>query len=154
MPLPTDKVWGPKYEPISTTCRWGIYSLQTGGVNQEWRQVWTAKLTENFLAGKTILHNSKRSSHSVMSNSLWCHGHTVVKNLPANWGDARDMGSIPESARSPQVGNGNPLQYSCLDNSMDRRDWWATVHGITKSQTRLRDWAHTHTIVLFTSDNS
>jgi len=44
----------------------------------------------------------------------------VVKNLPANAGDARDTGSIPESGRSPGVGNGNPLQYSCLENPMDR----------------------------------
>ena len=47
-------------------------------------------------------------------------GSAVVKNLPANAGDARDMGSIPGSGRSPGVGNGNPLQFSCLENSMDR----------------------------------
>ena len=58
----------------------------------------------------------------------------VVKNLPASIGDARDTGSIPESGRSPGVGNGNPLQYSCLENSTDRGAWWATVHGITKSR--------------------
>ena len=50
-------------------------------------------------------------------------GDSVVKNLPANAGDARDMGSIPESGRSPGVGNDNPLQYSCLENSMDRGAW-------------------------------
>ena len=61
----------------------------------------------------------------------------VVKNLPANAGDARDTGSIPGSGRSPRVGNGNPLQYSCLENSMDRGAWRATIHGVTKSQTRL-----------------
>ena len=48
---------------------------------------------------------------------------TVVKNLPANAGDSRDVGSIPESGRSPGVGNGNPLQYSCLENSTDRGAW-------------------------------
>ena len=61
----------------------------------------------------------------------------VVKNLPANAGDSRDAGSIPWLARSPGVENGNPLQYSCLENSMDRRAWWATVHGVKKSRTRL-----------------
>ena len=56
-------------------------------------------------------------------------GGSVVKNLPANAGD---MGSIPESARSPGKGNGNPLQYSCLGNLMDRGPWRAKVHGTTK----------------------
>ena len=59
-------------------------------------------------------------------------GGTVVKNSPANAGDIRDMGSIPGSRRSPRVENGNPLQYSCLGNSMDRAAWWATVHGVMK----------------------
>ena len=59
----------------------------------------------------------------------------VVKNLPANAGDTRAKGSIPGSGRSPGVGNGNPLQYSCLKNSMDRGAWQATVHGVAKSRT-------------------
>ena len=63
-------------------------------------------------------------------------------NLPANAGDTRDLDSIPGSGRSPGV-NGNPLQYSCLENSMDRWAWWATVHGITKKWTWLSNWAHT-----------
>ena len=50
-----------------------------------------------------------------------------------------DLSSIPGSGRSPGEGNGNPLQYSCLKNSMDRGAWWATIHGVTKSQTRLSD---------------
>jgi len=53
----------------------------------------------------------------------------VVKNLPANAGKVRDMGSIPGLERSPEVGHSNPLQYSCLENPMDRGAWWATVHG-------------------------
>ena len=59
----------------------------------------------------------------------------MVKNPPANAGDAGDMGSIPGSGRSLGVGNGNLLQYSCLKNSLDREAWWATVHGVAKSQT-------------------
>ena len=62
----------------------------------------------------------------------------VVKNLPANAGDARDMSSIPGLRRSPGGGNGKPLQYSCLENPMDRGAWWATVHGVTKSRTWLK----------------
>ena len=59
-------------------------------------------------------------------------GGTVVKNLPANAGDA---GSVPRLGRSPGVGNGNPLQYSCLEDSMNRGAWWTTVRGVSKSQT-------------------
>ena len=61
-----------------------------------------------------------------------------VKNLPANAGDVRDAGSIPGSGRSPREGNGTPLQYSCLENPMDRGAWWATVPGVTKSWTQLK----------------
>ena len=56
----------------------------------------------------------------------------VVKNLPANAGDIRDVGSIPGSGRSPGGEHGSPLQYSCLKSHMDRGAWWATVHGVTK----------------------
>ena len=61
----------------------------------------------------------------------------VVKNPPANVGDTRDVDSIPGLGKSPGVGSGNPLQYSCLQNSMDREAWQATAHGVAKSQTRL-----------------
>ena len=59
----------------------------------------------------------------------------MVKNLPANAGDIRDTGLIPGSERFAGEGNGNPLQYSCMENSMDRGAWWATVHGVAKSWT-------------------
>ena len=62
-------------------------------------------------------------------------GGSVVKNLPANAGDTRDVGSIPGSGRSPGVGNGNPLQYSCLENPVHRRAWQAMVQGVAKSWT-------------------
>ena len=65
-------------------------------------------------------------------------GNPVVKNPPAIAGDTGDMGPILRSGRFPEVGNGNPLQYSCLDNPMGRGAWQATVHGVTKSQTRLK----------------
>ena len=72
----------------------------------------------------------------------------LVKNPPANAGDTRDVGLIPGSGRSPGEWNGNPLQYSCLENSMNRGAWLATVHRVTKSQTglkRLSVRVHTHT---------
>ena len=59
----------------------------------------------------------------------------VVKNLPANSGDLREMDSNPESDRPSREKNGNLLQYSCLGNSMDRGAWWATDYGVTKSWT-------------------
>ena len=68
----------------------------------------------------------------------------VVKNPPANAGETRDPGSIPGLGRSPEGGNGNPLQYSCLENVMDRGAWWATVHGVTESQTQLSMHADMH----------
>ena len=61
----------------------------------------------------------------------------VVKNSPASARDVRDMGSIPGSGRSFGVGNGNALQYSCLENPMDRGAWEATVHGAAKCRTQL-----------------
>ena len=84
----------------------------------------------------------------------------VVKNLPANVGDVRDVGSIPGLGRSPGEGNGSPLQYSCLENPMDRGAWWATVHGVAQSRTRLKRLSssssnlphmHTHVIRLIIS---
>ena len=57
--------------------------------------------------------------------------------------NAGDLGLIPGSGRSPGEGNGNPLQYSCLENPMDRGAWWAIVHGVTKSRTRLSNFTFT-----------
>ena len=72
------------------------------------------------------------------TRNLGFPGGSVVKNLPAN---VEDMGSIPGSGRSPGGGNGNPLQYFCLENPMDRRTWWALVHRVGKSWT----WLSMHT---------
>ena len=69
----------------------------------------------------------------------------VVKNPPANAGDVRDLGLIAGSGRAPGAGNGNPLEYSCLKNPMDRGAWWTTVQWVTKRQTRLSNLAHVHT---------
>ena len=93
--------------------------------------------------------NGYPPQYSCLENSLDRGGwraivSVVVKNLPANAGDEGNMGSVPGSGRSPGVGNCNPLQYACLENSMDRGDWWATVHGVAKSQT----WLNVHTLLL------
>ena len=80
---------------------------------------------------------------SPCENFLWHTVDSTVKNLPANSGDTGDVGSIPGLGRSPGGGNDNPLQYSCLENSMDRGAWWATVHGVAKSWTQLSSHART-----------
>ena len=64
----------------------------------------------------------------------------MVKNLPANAGNTRDLALISGSGRSPGGGHGNPLQYTGLENPMDRGAWWAIVHGVAKSWTRLSDF--------------
>ena len=77
-------------------------------------------------------------------NSSLNLGFPCVSNGKVSACNAGDGGSIPGLVRSPGKGNGNPLQYSCLENSMDKGVWWATVHGVTKSQTWLTS-SHTHT---------
>ena len=112
---------------------------------------------------RSAIWKDKHCQHSPASNDLWNYyerssgngskefnsfilkmasqAAIVVKNPPANAGDTRDAGLIPGSGRSPGVGNGNPVQYSCLGNPMDRGAW--QVPGVTKSQTRLSNWALT-----------
>ena len=62
----------------------------------------------------------------------------VLKNMPANAGDTKDVSSIPGSERSPRGGHVNPLQYSCLENPMDRGAWRAVLHRVVKTQTQLK----------------
>ena len=69
----------------------------------------------------------------------------MVKKLPDNEGDIRDRGLIPGSGRSPGGGHGNPLEYSCLENPMDRGVWWATGHGVAKSWTQTEQLKHAST---------
>ena len=76
-------------------------------------------------------------------------GWSCVPSLLFTWGQTKagDPGSITGWGRSPGEGNSNPLQYSCLENSMDRGAWWATVHGVTNSRTRLNDFTSLKTMV-------
>ena len=88
--------------------------------------------------------------HTVGGNRSWCSCYgkwasqvvLVVKNAPGNVGDIRDSGLIPGWGRAPGGGHGNPLQYFCLENHLDRGAWWAVVLGVTKSPARLSTLAH------------
>ena len=82
-----------------------------------------------------LLLQEKESEHKGFLKLHNAQMVLVVKHLPANAGEAGDMSSIPRSGRSHGGGNGNPLQSSCLENSMDRGAWLATVHGVTESET-------------------
>ena len=112
---------------------WGpgmCFSNESPGV----RCCWDHPLRPLFLSGCWISH-----SLTIEEKSLWPSQVVLVgKNPPANAGDVRDKGSIPGSGRSFRGGHGNPLQYSCLENSMDRGAWQATVHRVAKSWTRLK----------------
>ena len=76
-----------------------------------------------------------------MRNIMFAGMALVVKNQPANAEDVRDVGLIPQSRKSPGEGNDSPLQYSCLENPMDREAWRAMVRRVTKSQTQLSDFS-------------
>ena len=72
--------------------------------------------------------------YSCLGLPWWLSG----KESACNAGDTEDAGSVPGSESSPGERHGNPLQYSCLENPMDRGTWWATVHGVTKSWAQLK----------------
>ena len=109
---------------------------------------------KNYVSPNLLLlvKNSKLSSIPFNSESiikfLSCHRASqmvlVLKNLPAGARDIRDMDSIPGSGRFPGEGNSNPLQYSCLENPIDRGTWWATVHGVAESDTAEVTWHIAH----------
>ena len=83
----------------------------------------------------------RANSLAPFDTSMGFPGGSEVKASACNAGD---LGLIPQSGRSPGEGNGNPLQYSCLENPMDRGAWRATVHGVAKSRTRLSDFTSLH----------
>ena len=81
-----------------------------------------------------------KSPEDINIQCTWNMGFPGSSDSRASAYSAGDLGSIPGSGRSPGEGNGNPLHYSCLENPMDRGAWWATIHGVAKSQTWLRDF--------------
>ena len=88
------------------------------------------------LEERTELKVTSRHDFSTVYRYAWVSQVALVeKNLPANSRDVRDTGLIPGSRRSPGRGNGNPLQYSYLENPMDRGAWWATVHRVATEAT-------------------
>ena len=115
----------------------GIWEVISGNMGESHREGWAGKHLSICLSAWLHTH-----MYSHLHNYRVSSGGSVVKNTPANAGNARDLGLIPGSGRSPGKGNGNPLQYSCLENPMDRGAWWAAVHEVPKSWTRQSDWAH------------
>ena len=103
-------------------------------------------LEKGMAAYSSIL--ASRTSHpkKELKEILGFPGGSEVKASACNAGDTS---SIPGLGRSPGEGNGNPLQYSCLENPMDRGAWWASVHGVAKSRTRLRDFTFYSTLTLW-----
>ena len=113
------------------------------------------KLDTTDWATNTLISHMHIHIHIYMYMCLYLvfSGATVIKNLPANAQDVGDTSSVPGSGRSLGEGNGNPFQYSCLENFMDRGAWQATVHGVTKSGTGLgtQVCTHTHTLIFLDS---
>ena len=119
---------------------------------------WDCKLIPEWTGihsnpGVTLYHSFLNTLLNVLLRSfillrlfwLWASQiKLVVKNSPANAGDTREADSVSGSGRSPGGGHGNPLQYSCQENPMDRGVWQATVHAVTKSRTQLKQ-LRTHT---------
>ena len=93
------------------------------------------RVTQGVRIPSSLKYTSQIRQESTLKNGLPMWPSLVVKNSPANAGDTGDAGSIPGLGRTPIVGNGNSLQYFCLENSTDTGSWGVTVHGVTKSWT-------------------
>ena len=123
-------------------CLWNSPGQNTGVGNH-------SLLQENFPtqgSNPVLLHCRRilyQLSHQGSPKREYCGANLTSKGFPRDSNgkgsacNAGDLGLIPGSGRFPGEGNGNPFQYSCLENPMDRKAWWATVHGVAKSQTRL-----------------
>ena len=110
--------------------------------------VWAAEL-DQYVFQDTQLEGLSKDIFSKLTSSCFLFNFLFYISFPAGSAskesacNAGDLGLIPGLGRSPGEGNGNPLQYSCLENSLDRGAWWATVYGVAKSQRRLSDF-HFH----------
>ena len=127
----------PHFFPFSSLLN-DASSLQVNEIESSW---FLAEITFILPAQWMLLGKDANISHFLCIHRGF-PGGSVVKNPPANAGD---VGLIRASRRSPGEGNGNPLQYSCLENPMDRGAWQAIVHGVTKSRTRFSDYTTTTT---------
>ena len=157
--------WGecPEVTAPASLCQLGYQALQDGVLKPSpWLFSSLFPPLPTTRGQASVLIESKRG-HSIWNPDLLQNlkssdflGGAVIKNPPAKAGDTRDMGSIPGWGRSPGGGNGNPLQHSCLENSMDRGAWRATVHGVAKELNRTSACmcvhAHIHTHTLESSD--
>ena len=108
---------------------------------ERWRR--TARHIAALLQSRSCPNHAAQELHQQGWTQRASQAATAANNLPASAGDTADLGSFSGSGRSPGGGSGNPLQHSCLENSTDRRAWWASVHGIEKSWTRQSTHAHT-----------
>ena len=144
-------IWYPSQRSNLGPCTWERGVLATGPADKCPPSLLSFCLT-SILEGKTPYSSESFPISSLRQEKvyliivcLYHHdfpGGRVVKNPPANAGDARDIGLIPGLERFPGGGNGNPLQYACLENSMDRGGAWrAAVRGVSKSWTRLNTHA-------------
>ena len=123
-----------------------LQSMESQGVRQDWTTEvnWFFRMLHLSIK---FYYSRGECSHAEWSSEFFKSlvylpwglvGSSVVKNVPANAGDA---GSVPGLERSPGVGNGNPLQYLCLESPMDIEAWWPTVHRVKKSPMWLSEWA-------------
>ena len=116
---------------------------------------WTC---ENFIKDRDRIHWKKRKTVQKLVQPVIRLGKIVLSpggsEVKASACNAGDLGSIPGLGRSPGEGDGNPLQYSCLENPMDREVRWATVYGVAKSRTQLSDFTFTFSFSLHTKINS
>ena len=116
---------------------------------------WTC---ENFIKDRDGIHCKKRKTAQKLVQLVIRLGKIVLSpggsEVKASACNAGDLGSIPGLGRSPGEGNGNPLQYSCLENPMDGEVQWATVHGVAKSRTQLSNFTFTFSFSLHTKINS
>ena len=127
--------WGSGFQSASMELQTDILSFRKWDVT-----LWATKNKEGFLDNQKILWDLGQGSIDLDKGSLRFISYLVleVKSLPANAGDIRDKGSNPGLRRSSGEGNGNPLHYSCLENTMNREAWQATVYRVAKSGTRLK----------------
>ena len=129
--------------------RRGNKMLSWERVSHTAKKLWEEVTPDLYLKWQVLSVSSADHPHITYSLRRWdlsllfCNCQVsqlalVVKNLPANTGDVRDTGLIPWLVRSSGGRHGNPVQYSCLENPLDRGAWWATVHRVTKSWTWLK----------------